>query len=81
MTTLLTGGRLLDEDGPVEGGWVLLDGDTVAATGTGTPPPAGERVDLPGADLVPGFVDLHAHGGGGHSFDDGPGAIWAEVGA
>ncbi len=79
MTTLLTGGRLLDEDGPVEGGWVLLDGDTVAATGTGTPPPAGERVDLPGADLVPGFVDLHAHGGGGHSFDDGPGAIRAAL--
>ena len=75
MTTLLVGGRLLDAGGVVEGGWVLLDGDTIAATGTGTPPGADETVDLAGADLVPGFVDLHAHGGGGHSFDDGPEAI------
>ncbi len=79
MTTLVRGGRLVDAGGVVEGGWVLLDGDAVAATGTGHPPPADERVDLPGADLVPGFVDLHAHGGGGHSFDDGPDAVRAAL--
>jgi N-acetylglucosamine-6-phosphate deacetylase len=79
MTTLVTAARLLDEGGVVEGGWVLLDGDTIAATGTGDPPPAGERVDLGGAGLVPGFVDLHAHGGGGHSFDDGPDAVRAAL--
>ena len=79
MTTLVTGGRLLDERGPVEGGWVLLDGDAIAASGSGDPPDADERVDLPRADLVPGFVDLHAHGGGGHSFDDGPDAVRAAL--
>ncbi len=79
MTTLVRGGRLVDAGGVVEGGWVLLAGDAVAATGTGHPPPADERVDLPGADLVPGFVDLHAHGGGGHSFDDGPDAVRAAL--
>ena len=29
---------------------------------------AGETVDLGGALVVPGFVDLHCHGGGGHTF-------------
>ena len=79
MTTLLAGGRLLDAGGAVEGGWLLLDGDTIAATGTGPPPAADAVVDLAGADLVPGFVDLHAHGGGGASFDDGPDAIRAAL--
>ncbi|MGY1702715.1 hypothetical protein [Geodermatophilus sp. SYSU D00766] len=75
MRTLLAGGRLLDAGGATEDGWVLLDGDTITATGTGPPPPAEQTVDLPGAELTPGFVDLHAHGGGGSSFDDGPDAI------
>jgi N-acetylglucosamine-6-phosphate deacetylase len=79
MSTLLTGGRPLDAGGPVDGGWVLLDGDIIAATGTGTPPPATETVDLHGAHLHPGFVDLHAHGGGGWSFDDGPDAVRAAL--
>ncbi len=75
MSTLLSGGRLLDAGGAVEGGWVLLDGDTIAATGTGPPPDADETVDVAGAELTPGFVDLHCHGGGGHSVDDGPDAV------
>jgi N-acetylglucosamine-6-phosphate deacetylase len=77
MTTLLHGGRAVDADGRVDGRWVLLDDDTIAATGTGDPPSAAETVDLAGAWLTPGFVDLHVHGGGGHAFDDGPDAIRA----
>ena len=75
MTTLLHGGRTLDADGRTDGRWVLLDGATIAATGTGEPPSADEAVDLAGAWLTPGFVDLHLHGGGGHASDDGPSAI------
>jgi N-acetylglucosamine-6-phosphate deacetylase len=75
MSTLLAGARLVDAGGVSGPGWVLLDGDAVTATGTGRPPAADETVDLAGADLVPGFVDLHAHGGGGAAFDDGPDAI------
>ena len=29
-------------------------------------------VDLSGAWLTPGFVDIHCHGAGGYAFDDGP---------
>ncbi|MGY1604726.1 N-acetylglucosamine-6-phosphate deacetylase [Geodermatophilus sp. SYSU D00815] len=79
MTTVLSGARRLDADGRVDDAWVLLDGDLVAATGTGAPPPADETVDLAGAWLVPGFVDLHVHGGGGHAFDDGADAVRAAL--
>ncbi|PRY13541.1 N-acetylglucosamine-6-phosphate deacetylase [Kineococcus rhizosphaerae] len=46
--------------------WVLLDGPRVLRTGTGPAPAADEVVD--GAHVVPGFVDVHCHGGGGVSF-------------
>ena len=80
-TTLLGGARKVDVDGVVEGAWVLLDGDTVAATGTGAAPPADEVVDLEGRWLAPGFVDLHVHGGGGHAVDDGPASALAALAA
>ena len=73
MSTLLHSAHLIDERGEVEDAWVLLDGDSVAATGAGfaSAPASDSRVDLAGARLVPGFVDLHGHGGGGHAYDDG----------
>jgi N-acetylglucosamine-6-phosphate deacetylase len=75
--TLLTSARKVDADGEVAGSWVLFDGPTIAAVGTGEPPAADDVVDLDGAWLTPGFIDLHAHGGGGFAFDDGPESIRA----
>lgn len=75
MSILFSGGRKVDANGVVEGFWMLVDGGTIAATGTGDAPPAGSTVDLGGRVLVPGFIDLHCHGGGGHAFDDGESAI------
>ena len=73
MTLLLHSALLTDERGERPDGWVLLDGDSIAAVGTGveTMPDAARRIDLAGARLVPGFIDLHGHGGGGHAYDDG----------
>ena len=84
MTTLLHGGRLLDARGErasrdgqsargerAGGAWVLLDADAIADAGTGEAPDATEAVDLGDATLVPGFVELHVHGGGGHTVDGG----------
>ena len=51
-------------------GWVLVDGDRIADVGPGAPPRPAD-VELPSATVVPGFVDAHAHGGGGASFDGG----------
>ncbi|MDR5700487.1 N-acetylglucosamine-6-phosphate deacetylase [Agromyces aerolatus] len=56
-------------DSVVDEGWVVVDGGRISDIGSGTPPlPA---TNLGGAWLLPGFVDLHAHGGGGGSFAGG----------
>ncbi|WP_432503240.1 N-acetylglucosamine-6-phosphate deacetylase [Kineococcus arenarius] len=62
--TVRTGGRVLPD------GWVLLRGGEVLRTGHGPAPAADETVT--GAHVVPGFVDLHCHGGGGASFGGSP---------
>ncbi|AHI01974.1 N-acetylglucosamine-6-phosphate deacetylase [Kutzneria albida] len=68
MTRLmLTGARLVAPQGVVEDGWVAVEGDLINSVGSG-PAPDGPAVDLAGAWLVPGFVDVHCHGGGGRAF-------------
>jgi N-acetylglucosamine-6-phosphate deacetylase len=79
MTTAFTGARKLDVDGQSDDFWMIVDGDTITATGTGAAPHADERVDVAGRWLVPGFIDLHCHGGGGHAFDDGDDEITAAL--
>jgi N-acetylglucosamine-6-phosphate deacetylase len=72
MTILLRGATRVDERGEVADAWVLLDGDTIAEVGVGPgAPEATETVELDGAIMTPGFVDLHGHGAGGHAYDDG----------
>ncbi len=75
MTTVFEHARKVDAHGEVDDFWMLVDGDTITATGHGTAPTADSRVDVGGQWLVPGFIDLHCHGAGGFSFDDGPEAI------
>jgi N-acetylglucosamine-6-phosphate deacetylase len=67
----MRGGTRVDERGSVDDAWVLLDGPAIAAVGTGAGPDADAVVDLDGATIVPGFVDLHGHGAGGHAYDGG----------
>jgi N-acetylglucosamine-6-phosphate deacetylase len=45
-------------------------GSVGVADGRIAPPAGGERIDLGGLYLCPGFVDLHVHGGGGADFMD-----------
>ena len=71
MSTVFSGARKLDATGVVDNFWMLVEGDSISATGTGEAPPADSTVDVGGAWLVPGFIDLHSHGGGGHSYDNG----------
>jgi N-acetylglucosamine-6-phosphate deacetylase len=46
-------------------GFVVVDAGRIVEVGEGLPPPVGTVVDLGDRALVPGFVDLHVHGGGG----------------
>jgi N-acetylglucosamine-6-phosphate deacetylase len=67
---ILSAATLVAEDLPVGPGWVEVDGDRIVATGAGAPPRAADA-DLGDAVLVPGFVDMHVHGGAGAAFPDG----------
>jgi N-acetylglucosamine-6-phosphate deacetylase len=71
MTTLLRNAIRVDERGELPGAWLLLDGDTIAAAGSGDAPEATDTIDLEGAFIAPGFLDLHGHGAGGHACDAG----------
>ena len=71
---LLAGGRIVTPEGVLSPGWIRLAGDVIDAVGTGDP--RGQRAGLAAADLrgawvLPGFVDMHVHGGGGTSFTEG----------
>jgi N-acetylglucosamine-6-phosphate deacetylase len=75
VSILISRARKLDAAGQVDDFWMLVDGDTIVSTGTGAGPSADETIDLDGAWLTPGFIDLHSHGAGGFSYDDGASAI------
>ena len=77
---IVHGARKCDADGEADAFWAAFDGDRIAASGTGAgwvahTSPDTDVTDAAGALLTPGFIDLHGHGGGGASFDDGAAAI------
>jgi dihydroorotase len=56
--TIFTNARLIDPEAQTDTlGWLRLDGNVIAETGTGTPP-EGAHVDCAGKCLAPGIVDL-----------------------
>ncbi|MFH8339861.1 N-acetylglucosamine-6-phosphate deacetylase [Streptomyces sp. AM6-12] len=61
---VLTGANVVLPTGTVKNGTVAIDGRRI----TGETPAGARTVDVTGHWLVPGFVDLHNHGGGGASF-------------
>ncbi|MCD2465364.1 MULTISPECIES: N-acetylglucosamine-6-phosphate deacetylase [unclassified Streptomyces] len=64
---VLAGAHVVLPTGIVENGRVIVEGDRiVGSTAENTP-----ALDLTGHWLVPGFVDMHNHGGGGASFTSG----------
>jgi len=56
---------------------------TQSTTGstTGSATDTTEVTDAGGHWLTPGFIDLHGHGAGGHSFDDGPEELFLALAA
>ncbi|WP_199833560.1 N-acetylglucosamine-6-phosphate deacetylase [Streptomyces sp. NRRL B-3648] len=74
-TLLLTGANVVLPTGTEKNGRVVVDGRRIAAAA-----PAGARVlDVTGHWLVPGFVDIHNHGGGGASFSGTPDDILTAI--
>jgi len=73
---LLAGGRVVTPGGVLSPGWIRLAGNLIDAVGSGDPPRPGQAgldvTELRGRWVLPGFVDMHVHGGGGTSFTEGP---------
>src|SRR5438270_894461 len=83
MTHLLfRGGTIVLENGLLPKGQVEVEEGRIvgvhptASAGIGT---SLKMVDLAGGYLVPGFVDLHVHGGGGADFMDGSAAAFQTI--
>ncbi|MFJ2862529.1 amidohydrolase family protein, partial [Kitasatospora sp. NPDC087314] len=66
--TVLAGARLVLPGAVVEGDRLAVEGDRIAGLGGESEP---GDLDLTGYTVVPGFVDLHVHGGGGASYTSG----------
>lgn len=78
MTTVVHSVRLVDDGAVSDDAWVAFADGVVTARGEGggwRDLAAADAVDGRGRILTPGFIDLHGHGGGGATFDDGPEAI------
>lgn len=72
MSTLLHSAVAVDARGETPNSWLLFEGDSLIAVGSGEGrPDADVVVDLAGKWLTPGFIDLHCHGGGGEDFAAG----------
>ncbi|HEY1622970.1 MAG TPA: N-acetylglucosamine-6-phosphate deacetylase [Streptosporangiaceae bacterium] len=77
---IVHGARKCDVDGEADRFWVVFDGDRITAAGDGAgwaahAGPGAGVVDAAGGVLTPGFIDLHVHGGGGFSFEEGADAV------
>ncbi|MEU6380906.1 N-acetylglucosamine-6-phosphate deacetylase [Streptomyces sp. NPDC046909] len=64
---VLSGATVVLPTGTVKDGRVIIDGPRIA----GSAPENARLIDVSGYTLVPGFVDIHNHGGGGASFTSG----------
>lgn len=72
--TVLAGARVVLPSGVVDGGRIDVEDGRIAAVSAPQAVDADASagaVDLTGYTVVPGFVDVHNHGGGGASFTSG----------
>lgn len=71
MQSVLVNGRILTQDGIVEGkALVIADGRITSVIDSADIPAGAARADLDGGLLVPGFIDTQVNGGGGVLFND-----------
>ncbi|GAA0926742.1 N-acetylglucosamine-6-phosphate deacetylase [Nonomuraea longicatena] len=68
MSITLSDARIVTPDG-VHDGWLTIEDGRITHVGQGAAPRAGHS--LGGRYVVPGFVDIHNHGGAGGSFPEG----------
>lgn len=70
---LVTAGRVVADGEVCAPGWLAIEGSRIAGYGRGAAPAGTSRLprlDDPTGTLLPGFVDVHVHGGVGHDTMD-----------
>lgn len=67
--TLIAAGAVVTPCGVHRPGWVETSAGRIIDVGAGVPPRAPDH-DYADAIVVPGFVDIHVHGGGGASYTE-----------
>ena len=67
MTVLITADTVVTADAVLRPGWIEVLDDRIVAVGDGAPARPADRA-LGAVTVVPGFVDMHVHGGGGGAF-------------
>ncbi len=67
---LIAGGRCVLEERETQAD-VVVTGERITDIVRPRSRPAAQSIDASGCWVVPGFVDLHVHGGGGADFSDG----------
>ena len=73
MLTQIVNGKVLTPSGWIDNGSVLIDGSRVKAVlkTSSQAPDVTTVIDAKGGYILPGAIDLHVHGGGGHDFMEG----------
>lgn len=69
MTVLITADTVVTGEALLRPGWIEVADGVVLAAGAGIPAGAAD-VALGAVTVVPGFVDMHVHGGGGGAFPE-----------
>ena len=76
---LITNGKLVLRD-TIAGGGLLCENGIISDVGyTGDTPDDTELVDATGCYVLPGFIEPHAHGGGGYDFIDNTETAFDEI--
>lgn len=66
---ILTNGKIITEGKILEGYDILVDGDKIIDVKP-SGEVSGEKTDLGGNFIAPGFIEIHCHGGDGYEFID-----------
>jgi N-acetylglucosamine-6-phosphate deacetylase len=72
MLTQIINGKILTPQGWLKNGSIILrDGKILEVTNCDLAIIGANVVDAKGMYVVPGFIDMHVHGGGGRDFQEG----------
>ena len=66
---ILTNGKIISDGKQLSGYDIIIDGGKIVDLKP-TAETKGEKTDLGGNYIAPGFIELHCHGGGGYEFID-----------